>query len=306
MTAHELDRRIEVLARRQHGVFHQGQAVELGATRRMIERRRDNGQWVPLAPRVFALPGNPGTWLRQAKAAELSVPGSALSGRSAAVLHDLGGLRPGRLEITVGRDGLRTSPLATVRRRDDLASTIVKGVRVLTVGQTLCNLAGGASVAVLERSLDDALVKNLATISMLVDHHATMVSRRTRGAVIFGALLEDRATGYVPPSNALEAALYRTLADPRLPEFKRQHGFAWHQGHTQIVDAYLPAWRRIIEADGRRYHARLADFERDRSRDHAAQVRGIEVTRFTYRQLMSGSYALDVLLAIGAPAIEAA
>jgi very-short-patch-repair endonuclease len=102
----------------------------------------------------------------------------------------------------------------------------------------------------------------------------------------------------VPPTNLLEAALYAVLGDARLPPFVRQHGFSWHGARPQRVDAYIPSWGRIVEADGRLHHARLADFERDRARDHAAQVHGIEITRFTYRQLMDRSYALDVLLAI--------
>ncbi|MGZ4692033.1 MAG: DUF559 domain-containing protein, partial [Acidimicrobiales bacterium] len=61
----------------------------------------------------------------------------------------------------------------------------------------------------------------------------------------------------------------------------------------------IPSWRRIVEADSRLWHTREADFERDRARDHLAQMHGYEVTRFTYHQLVADpDYAVRVLLAI--------
>jgi len=52
------------------------------------------------------------------------------------------------------------------------------------------------------------------------------------------------------------------------------------------VDAYIGRWRLIIEADGRRWHTRKSDFERDRIRDNLATSHGIAVLRFTYRMLV--------------------
>jgi len=51
------------------------------------------------------------------------------------------------------------------------------------------------------------------------------------------------------------------------------------------VDSYIPDWRMIVEADGRRWHTRKADFERDRLRDNAAAAAGMVVIRFTYQML---------------------
>lgn len=59
------------------------------------------------------------------------------------------------------------------------------------------------------------------------------------------------------------------------------------------VDAYIPRWRLTIEADGRRWHTRKADFERDRRRDNAAAAHGLVVldspTRCSFRSLRSVS-----------------
>lgn len=56
-------------------------------------------------------------------------------------------------------------------------------------------------------------------------------------------------------------------------------------GRQSRVDAYLPYWRLVVEADSRRWHARQADFERDKLRDNALAAEGIVVLRFSYRML---------------------
>ncbi len=104
----------------------------------------------------------------------------------------------------------------------------------------------------------------------------------------------------MPPTSVLEQALYQLLDDPRVPEVVRQAHLPWWPEAGSRVDALIPAWRRIVEADGRRWHTRRKDFERDRWRDHQAQRHGYEVTRFTYSQLEhTPEYALGVLLDIG-------
>jgi hypothetical protein len=57
----------------------------------------------------------------------------------------------------------------------------------------------------------------------------------------------------------------------------------------------------VIEADGRPWHTRRADFERDRRRDHTALVHDHRTLRFTHLQLAhEAEYVLGVLLAVGA------
>ncbi|MGZ4707677.1 MAG: DUF559 domain-containing protein [Acidimicrobiales bacterium] len=103
----------------------------------------------------------------------------------------------------------------------------------------------------------------------------------------------------MPPANELERALKAVLDDPRLPPHDSQAALPWWPSAPQRVDELIPSWRRIVEADSRLWHTREADFERDRARDHLAQMHGYEVTRFTYHQLVADpDYAVRVLLAI--------
>lgn len=63
----------------------------------------------------------------------------------------------------------------------------------------------------------------------------------------------------------------------------------------------MAAWRLVVEADGRRWHTRVADFERDRARDVEALRHGHVVARFTWSQLTRRpDECLAALLDIGA------
>jgi very-short-patch-repair endonuclease len=56
----------------------------------------------------------------------------------------------------------------------------------------------------------------------------------------------------------------------------------------------IPEWRAIVEADSRRWHTRVADFERDRQRDNEAVVHGYRPVRFTWHAL---NHEVDRVLA---------
>ena len=59
-------------------------------------------------------------------------------------------------------------------------------------------------------------------------------------------------------------------------------------GHRhERVDAVLCTSSVILEADGRRWHTRVADFSRDRRRDRVALAHGHPTVRFTFEELTS-------------------
>lgn len=299
MHRHDLDLHAAALARRQHGALSLGQLLDGGASYDAIHARAGDGRFLVLDTGVYAHPAHPGSWLRQAKAAELRFPGGAISGRAAAVLHQIGGLRAGALEVTVPRGGGRTCRLARVRHRT-VPTTVVDGIRVVSVEQTIADLASSGDRTALEGAVEDALWRELVSLDCLTERRVQMSATRIKGAALLGAVLDEQATGAVPPPTALERVLYSVLDDRRLPEFVRQAPFPWWPWAPHRVDAYVPSWERIIEADGRRWHTRRADFERDKWRDHLAQAHGVEVTRFSYGQLVRDpGYARALLLEIG-------
>ena len=128
-----------------------------GMTRHEIEGLVSSGRWLGRRRRVYALASHPSTWEQRLMAAVLGEPDAAVGGRSAAALHGLTGFRPGRPEIVVPRSAQNRSPIALVRRRDDVETTRRDGLPVLTVRDTLFAVAGLVPVRTLVPALDDAL-----------------------------------------------------------------------------------------------------------------------------------------------------
>src|SRR5688572_5784149 len=99
-------------------------------------------------------------------------------------------------------------------------------------------------------------------------------------------VLESRGPGYVAPASRLERLLTDVLTGGGLPLPERQHPLPSRVGPGRVDLAY-PAARLIIEADSRRWHTRVADFETDRLRDNEATVLGWRILRYTWQRLVS-------------------
>jgi very-short-patch-repair endonuclease len=68
----------------------------------------------------------------------------------------------------------------------------------------------------------------------------------------------------------------------------------------------IPAWRLVLEADGRRWHARVADFDNDRWRDNQAAALGLRVMRFTHPHLTHRLREVaDLITAAGSASLAA-
>ena len=292
-----IDRAIEALARKQHGAFNIQQVHQLGGDRFVARRRVDSARWLRLDTGVYALPGNPPTVRRQMKAAELAVPGAFLSGVSSAVLHELPDLRLGRLEVSTHRTGGSTH-LARVRHRRPVPTTWVDGIRTTTVAQTLADVAASVGPDVLGPAVDAALLARTTTWGELDLAHRVARARRSPTARLFAEVLLSRDPTVAIPQSVLESKLYPLLDDPRFPPHIRQAPAPWDPTSLETVDAIFPTMRVIVEGDGRSWHARVADFERDRQRDHKAQRIGWVTCRFTHADIERQGYVADTLLAI--------
>jgi very-short-patch-repair endonuclease len=292
-----LDRAIEALARKQHGAFSLEQVREIGGDRRLATRRVDSGRWVRLDTGVYALPGNPPTVRRQMKAAELAVPGAFVSGVASAVLHELPGFRLGRLEVSTHRKGGYTH-LARVRHRQPVPTTWVDGIRTTTVAQTIADVAASAPADVVGPAIDAALLAHTTTWDELDLACRTARARRSPTARPLAEVLLARYPTVAIPQSVLESKLYPLLDDPRLPPHVRQAPAPWDPTGRERVDVTFPTMRWIVEGDGRSWHARVADFERDRQRDHKAQRIGWGTCRFTDADIGRRGYVVVTLLAI--------
>ena len=281
------DEGVLAMCRRQHGVFSRDQAFAVGASRRFIDRRLAGGAWLRLDNAVYALPEFPATYLRQLKAAELGSRDAAIAGRAAGALHDLTGFRPVRPEIVVPPTVRAATSLAQVHRYAGVKLSTVHGIRVTTIAQTLFDVVRRVDLWTLERAMDDALVARTLRIGDLEERLLFYAGSRRKGLRMMAGLIGERsADGWEPPESELEAVAARVFA--RLAgrlELRRQVRLRWRDTAEQRVDFVDRRRRLIIEVDGRRWHTRVRDFERDLWRTNQAVARGYRVLRFTWVHL---------------------
>lgn len=286
MTRRDLDAAIAALARRQHGAFNRAQALALGFTPETVQRRLDSGQWLRLDPSVYALPGNPPTWFRQCMAATLGEPEATVSGRAAAALHRFPGFRAGRITITVPRTSNHRTRLAAVRQSDLVESTVKQAIPVITVAQAVIEVARYLDDRGFGLFVGDLIADDPRVLVALRERYVDLAHSRWPGIGRVRSALAERGDGYVPPESRLEAVLWEVLAQvPGLPRILPQASVPWCASGTGRVDILIPAWRLIVEADGRRWHTRVEDFERDHERDNEAAAHGYRTLRFTWHQL---------------------
>ncbi len=257
-------------------------------TNAMVRHRLTTGDWIRLAARVYALASAPPTWERQLSAAVLSRPEAIVSGRSAATLHRFEGFVRGRPEIMVPPTASARSSLARVTRSiwfHEVSTTRINGFVVANESETLCMLAGRIPLPNLESLLDDRLAAQaLSTNDFAPIRRRLAQARRKDIALLFGLLDERSDDAWQPSISLLERYLDDLVNDPNVPPSTSQHHLLLGNLGL-VVDRYIPAWHLILEADGRRWHTRRADFENDRARDNAAAAKGIAVLRFTWRML---------------------
>lgn len=204
-----------------------------------------------------------------------------------------------RPEITIPASGSPSSSLAIVRRRSDFESietTVVAGIPTMSAAETLFDLAKRWPKPVLEGAVDHCLVRRAVEVEELRSVLQRVEGSRLKGIRRFRECVDGIDSGYVPTESELERMLFRTLDDPAVPPIDRRARLAWWPLLPHRVDAVIEVWKLILEADGRTFHTKRSDFERDRQRDNLAVAHGYRVMRFTYRALVSDQDAVLALV----------
>ena len=133
-------------------------------------------------------------------------------------------------------------------------------------------------------ALDDALAQGVLTVGELQGRYLDFAGSRRAGIGRMRALIDERSEeAFVPPESVLEGMLYAVLDQPGMPRYQRQAPLPWapdRRADAALIDAPV-----LLEADGRPWHTRVADFERDRRRDRVAASHGHATLRFTHTDL---------------------
>jgi len=285
-----LEARIALLAARQCSAFARAQALDLGATDPLVQRRVKVGVWRRPYSGVYAIAGSERTWLQDVWCAFLATgPAAVVTHESALHLHgiDLVPRRP--ITLTVPHGGRARLDGVFVHQIDDLKPhrvTAVSGLPVSTVERTVVELAATTGEKRLGRVIDDVVAAKRSSVGRISSAFREVARPGKPGVHKLARLLDSRGDGYVPAQSDLERALFVALAAGGLPAPRRQFRLPGRFAVEGLVDAAYPDVRLIVEVDGRRWHTRVADLKRDHQRDTEAARAGWLTLRFVYEQVM--------------------
>ena len=196
------------------------------------------------------------TWRRQYKAAELSLPGSALSGLAACKIHGFDGFNVERPELIVAYTRNHRTCLASVHRSDSALTTSVGRLRVTTVAQTLCDIVSRVRLDRWERAADGLLLERRLTVDDLQERRVRYDHSRRPGISTFRVLVDDRlADGYTPKESELERGLASVLElVAGCPTLQWQVPAPWAPGASGSTPSFRRggSCSRLTDGDGTR------------------------------------------------------
>lgn len=278
----DVERRINRLAARQHGVMNRAQLLRVGLGSEAIRHRVGSGRLLPLHRGVYAVGPAPATKEGRWAAAVLACgDGAVLSHLSAAALWKLRAVDPQVADVSVRtrsrhqRDGLRAHRPG---RLDAADTTHHRAIPVTTVPRTLIDLAGALPRRSLERAVDEA--EFLGLLHQPEVEQALERNRTRTGAGRLAACLRRHEPGGTRTRSELEERFLALVREAALPQCEVNARLGPYE-----IDFLWRDQRLAVETDGGASHNRAAARERDAGRDAWLARNGYECLRFTWRQL---------------------
>jgi len=280
--------RLNQLALSQHSVFLTHQAREFGFSRFDIDQRLEQRTWLRVQRGVLRLPGAPYGDMAKLSAGCLSISGAVVSHESSAFLHSFSGFDvPTRLAVAVDGTSGR-SPFVHVHRyrgMDEIDIVTVAGLPATSPALTLFHLSAVLTERRLGRLIDSCLHRNLVEMPELfaLSDFWTRVGRPRRK--MMRRILLRREHTYIPAESELESAFLELIERHGLTPPVRQFRAPWLETFSGRVDFAYPVAQLLVEVDGRAFHTRDGDFERDRRRDRQATLNGFITLRYTWDEI---------------------
>lgn len=256
-----------------------------------IRTRLDRRSWRRVAPGVIGFAGHPDSFRRRCWIALLHAgDGALLSHGTAALLHRMRPIESGPIELIVPRG--RSRGLADTRRhrpREAVRAQVARvgGLPVTVPVRTVLDLSGQLLVPRLVEVVEHCEVERICP---LVDVGAELARVRRRGLPGVRRLetvLDRLGPGTALPHSELERLGDRVRRTAGLPEPRHEHPLPSARGRTGFVDRAWAEAMLIVEYDGRRWHTRRAEIDRDHRRDLEASALGWHPLRLTWEQLAS-------------------
>lgn len=300
----EADRKLDEVARRNHGVFTWRQAVDAGVPGATISRRTQRGRYRKLQPGVYAVAGAPDTLDARLLAAALAAGSEAvLSHESAAHLWGIGEV-PRRIHLTTLQrrpTGLRGVVVHRTKRLPPHHVNRNRRVPVTSVARTICDVASLLDVAPLRTLIGEAVRRRLVDaddIRCCLDELG-----RVRGAARLREILAELSPQEARSRSEMESLYLRVTMLAGLPEPILNHPVRDVFGTTRLIDAVYPAQGVAVELDGQAFHGLSTDRRDDNARQNALVLAGWRrFLRFSWLDLTRDSWRVveEVRLALQA------
>jgi hypothetical protein len=308
IAASDTDRFLTTMFARQLGLISTHQVEAAGFSRRSLYERRSQGLLVPVFRNVFRSSHVTGDIRQRHLAAGLALPGAAISGRSAAILHGmplpaylLRSTETFVLDSTERRCGIDGIELR--RTNYPLPITPMFGLSVLSPAATIVSLAAQLDSENLQRCLDHGLLQRWYTVKTVQAIINGRPAPATDGRANLVALLDVRLDDSAHRSKN-EQRCGRWLTSAGLTKWRRNFDVGIDGENDPVeVDFAWPKIRLCCEASPSATHASVAKLERDAKRRRLLTRMKWRVVEATDRHLVSQDRfrpIVDELRALGA------
>ena len=246
------------------------------------------GIWQAVDYGVYRATETPSSWHQRLMAACLAGPAFA-SHRAAARLWAFPNFERVLAEVTALRHRRRSSDDVIWHesiRFDECEATVLHGIPVTNATRTLLDLGAVIDERELLVVVDDAVRRNLTSVSHLASELERFGDRRL-GSGTVRRVLARRRSGEPTPESPLETLFDQLVHDYRLPEPVRQWPVVDHLGRVIArVDFAYPDARLVIEIDGAQHHAGVSDWRADLTRQNRIVAQRLRILRYTAEALV--------------------
>ena len=188
----------------------------------------------------------------------------------------------------------------------DVRTTRIDDIAAVTLPQVFIDLAQVVSETRLRECLATRAETSGSVLDAVRDRYCELAPRGGRDLRRLRRVLDSFGAGALPTMSELERRLHLVLSDRRLPPIEWEAPFPGRHPGPQRVDGMIREWFLVIEGDGRAWHTRVEDFERDRRRDAEAAAAGFQTLRFSWHQLVDdAAWVRQVVLETGAHRVAA-
>lgn len=289
--SHPVDDAVRALSARQYDCFSRAQILAAGGSDQLIARRVASGTWIVRADGVYGFGVRQPSWRMGLMVAHLAVGlDSVVSFEAAGALFGLGGFPEDGLVVTVRHPSHRkvVGVQVTVHQTRRLPAHHVTrrgAFPVTSLPRTFVDLASFVPRPRLNHALEGALSAKQVSLSKVSACLAELAAPNRRGLVKLGSIIDDLSPGEPVPGSEMEWRFLAALRAAGEPLPRRQYPHPGRLPTDGCVDFAYPAACLICEIDGRKWHTRKQDLQRDHARDMAAARAGWDTLRVLHEDL---------------------